>query len=551
MKRILYMPIGRPTNAMDSVSLMREWLYNNRSELAAASIGTNLYGYSYDTIGNRLWSAANLATNTYVANALNQYTSVGRGVLDPPQTAALIYDADGNMTRDGRFLYSYDAENRLRSITARSATSGSLRVLNAYDHRNRRIRKTLQQLHLSVAQPPALPVEIREWQTLETHTFVWDGNNIVLEKVDFADGTTRTFEYFWGMDKSGTEQDAGGVEGLLAVSMDGVFYIPCYDHNGNIVLYISETGGIAAQYTYDPYGNIIESSGPLANEFSFGFSTKYHDREIGTVTYQQRVYGPALGRWFNRDPIGESGGENLYGFVNNYPCLAIDSTGLYLELTISPTVREIRKGRMRQGYLTDDDLTAYDIAYAEFRPRFDAAVSNLKKCCSKKALSNNKACKLIMNPSLKVLVVFEINSHWIPEPEYGNGGVPFAVFNSRTAEDGKKASGIALKDMYNTRTQQPVPLFLYYDENGKTHRESLEALLFHEVTHYDQWLFKDDKRLVPFEDSQDSKDMRRFGSKTEKDAVENENTLRRCCPELNDNHERYYYRLPSQSKRRR
>ena len=53
----------------------------------------------------------------------------------------------------------------------------------------------------------------------ETHTFVWDGNNIVLEKVEFADGTTRTFEYFWSADKSGTEQGAGGVEGLLAVSL--------------------------------------------------------------------------------------------------------------------------------------------------------------------------------------------------------------------------------------------------------------------------------------------------------------------------------------------
>ena len=229
--------------------------------------------------------------------------------------------------RDGRFLYSYDAENRLRSVTARSTTNGALRVLNAYDNRNRRIRKTLQQLHLSVAQPPALPVEIREWQTLETHTFVWDGNNIVLEKVDFADGTARTFEYFWGMDKSGTEQGAGGVEGLLAVSMDGVFYIPCYDHNGNIVLYVSETGGIAAQYTYDPYGNIIESSGPLANVFSFGFSTKYHDRVIGMISYQERVYSPVLGRWLNRDPVEERGGKNLYAFCLNRPCSFVDKTG--------------------------------------------------------------------------------------------------------------------------------------------------------------------------------------------------------------------------------
>ena len=251
-------------------------------------------------------------------------------------------------------------------------------------------------------------------------------------------------------------------------------------------------------------------------------------------------------RWLNRDIIEEKGGVNLYDFVNNNPFFAIDSTGLYLELTISPTVREVRKGTMKFNYDPTADFAAYDKAYAEFRPRFDAAVSNLKKCCSKKGLSNNKACKLIMNPSMKVLVVFEINSHWIPEPEYGNGEAPFRVLRARAADDGKAVDGIALKDMYNTRTQQPVPLFLYYDENGKTHRESLEALLFHEVTHYDQWLFKDDKRLVQFKDSQDSDDMRRFGSQTEKDAVENENTLRRCCPELNDNHERYYYRLPSQ-----
>ena len=326
MKRILKVTVDRPTNATDSVSLVREWLYNRRSELTAATVGTNLYGYSYDTIGNRLWSAANVATNEYAANALNQYTSVGGSAPDAPQTA-FIYDADGNMTRDGRFLYSYDAENRLRSVTARSATNGSLRVLNAYDHRNRRIRKTLQQLHLSVAQPPALPVEIREWQTLETHTFVWDGNNIVLEKVDFADGATRTFEYFWGMDKSGTEQGAGGVEGLLAVSMDGVFYIPCYDHNGNIVLYVSETGGIAAQYTYDPYGNNIESSGPLADVFSFGFSTQYHDRETGMVGYKRRFYRPDLGRWLNRDPIEEEGGENLYVFCGNNSITRYDIDG--------------------------------------------------------------------------------------------------------------------------------------------------------------------------------------------------------------------------------
>ena len=138
----------------------------------------------------------------------------------------------------------------------------------------------------------------------EIHTFIWDGDNIVLERIAFADGTTLTCEYFWGPDKSGTEQGAGGVEGLLAVAIDGVFYIPCYDHNGNIVLYVSEAGNIAARYTYDPYGNITDMSGALATQFSFGFSTKYRDHETGLVAYQRRFYSPGLGRWLNRDPIG-------------------------------------------------------------------------------------------------------------------------------------------------------------------------------------------------------------------------------------------------------
>ena len=306
--------LNRPTNATDSVSLVREWLYNRRSELAAATVGVDSYGYAYDSIGNRLWSAANAVTNSYTANSLNQYTAVSSG-------ANPVYDADGNMTDDGTFAYSYDAENRLVSAYPVLPSVGSVAVENHYDHRHRRVQKDVKRY------------DGKAWETAESRTFVWDGNNIILEKVEFANGTTRTFEYFWGADKSGTEQGAGGVEGLLAVSMDGVFYMPCYDHNGNIVLYVSESGSIAAQHTYAPYGNITDSSGSLANVFSFGFSTKYHDREVNLITYQRRFYRPDLGRWLNRDPIEEDGGENLYAFCENDAISKYDALGCNVTLT--------------------------------------------------------------------------------------------------------------------------------------------------------------------------------------------------------------------------
>ena len=39
-------------------------------------------------------------------------------------------------------------------------------------------------------------------------------------------------------------------------------------------------------------------------------------------------YNPTTGRWLSRDPIGEKGGVNLYGFVENDPLNNVDYIGL-------------------------------------------------------------------------------------------------------------------------------------------------------------------------------------------------------------------------------
>ena len=45
--------------------------------------------------------------------------------------------------------------------------------------------------------------------------------------------------------------------------------------------------------------------------------------------YGYRYYDPLTGRWPSRDPIGEDGGLNLYGFVGNHPTISSDRFGLY------------------------------------------------------------------------------------------------------------------------------------------------------------------------------------------------------------------------------
>ncbi len=44
--------------------------------------------------------------------------------------------------------------------------------------------------------------------------------------------------------------------------------------------------------------------------------------------YGYRYYDPLTGRWPSRDPIGENGGVNLYGFVGNRPLREVDVLGL-------------------------------------------------------------------------------------------------------------------------------------------------------------------------------------------------------------------------------
>lgn len=43
--------------------------------------------------------------------------------------------------------------------------------------------------------------------------------------------------------------------------------------------------------------------------------------------YGHRFYNPDFAQWLNRDPIGEFGGHNVYGFVYNGPLDLFDPDG--------------------------------------------------------------------------------------------------------------------------------------------------------------------------------------------------------------------------------
>jgi RHS repeat-associated protein len=88
-----------------------------------------------------------------------------------------------------------------------------------------------------------------------------------------------------------------------------------------------------ARFDYDAFGRTLQAVGTGVASIPFRFSTKYTDPETSLLYYGYRFYNPSTGRWLSRDPIGERGGANLYGFVNNNPIYWVDPLGLkYAEL---------------------------------------------------------------------------------------------------------------------------------------------------------------------------------------------------------------------------
>lgn len=273
---------------------------------------------AWNNMSSAVWqSVTNLAVLQDGANPDIVTNKIGNVFL--PQTAEqFLYDEDGNLTNDGRWVYTWDAENRLKSMTAKSAIPSGAKVALAfaYDHQGRRIQTVVSNWTGSA------------YAAQSTNKFIYDGWNLIAE-LDAENTLLRS--YTWGLDLSGSEQGAGGVGGLVTVNLVTNVHFAAFDGNGNVMTLLDVTNELAsAEYAYDPFGRPIRGEGPVARSNPFRFSTKYTDHNTDLIYYGLRWYNHAVGRWLSRDPAGEhNGGPALYSLAHNDAIDRIDVLGLW------------------------------------------------------------------------------------------------------------------------------------------------------------------------------------------------------------------------------
>ena len=169
------------------------------------------------------------------------------------------------------------------------------------------------------------------WVQTNEVRYAYDANLVIQER---DTNNLPQVTYTRGADLSGTMEDAGGIGGLLARTDSHLVtvnptrahaYYHC-DGNGNITALADTNGYLQAKYEYDPYGNTIAMSGPLATANLCRFSSKEFHGASGLYYYVYRFYEPTFQRWLTRDP--DPHGPALDRFALNNPIGNLDPFGL-------------------------------------------------------------------------------------------------------------------------------------------------------------------------------------------------------------------------------
>ena len=317
------------------------------------------------------------------------------GNLFVPRTPEVFtYDLDGNLTSDGRWTYTWDAENRLLRVQSRSDTpQGSWRRVEwQYDALGRRIRQTTW----------SWLVQSNLWAVTEDVRMVSDPLLFGRHLLELNATNVLARSYVRGLDLSGTLEGAGGVGGLLWVTLHTASgpaagtQFAAYDGTGNIVaLSAASDGSATARYEYGPFGEPLRVTGPAAGLNPFRFSTKRTDNTTDLVLYEYRAYSPVLGRWPSPDPIGELGFTLLTTGRQPFPGpdLYDDEPGI---------------GANRQPS-KPSELNLYGFALNEPQNRFDPlGLISFDRCSDeKKAILTaawNSVCQMVNDPKFQCCV---------------------------------------------------------------------------------------------------------------------------------------------------
>lgn len=289
-----------------------QYLYDDLNQL----ISEKDHSYSYDSLGNRL-EKNNI---TCTINALHQLLRC--------DNTQYTYDANGNLitkSQNGKQThYRYDALDRLVDVIDQG-----MHTTYTYDNFDRRINKN-GVIH-----------------------YLYHGQN----EIGTIENGQITQLRILGM---GIGAEIGA---SVALELNGVTYMPVYNHNGHAVALFDFMGNRIETYRYSAFGeeSIFDEQGQSkVNSINpWRYSSKRKDPETGFINFGMRYYDPEVARWITLDPIRYEDGPNPYAYLHNNPLNHCDLYGLYTDKV------DLVKGELRNrtSYRNSNNTECTNVPY--------------------------------------------------------------------------------------------------------------------------------------------------------------------------------------------
>jgi RHS repeat-associated protein len=256
------------------------------------------FSYGYDRYGNR-WTQTLTAGSGSWPQPSFTFTGAQNGGVPNNRIDSDSYDAAGNLLNDGPNSYTYDAENRIKSVNSGATTY-------TYDAEGRRVAKTTGGSLTDF-------IYDRQGQVI----LILPSNPTLIE-----------------MNVAGLHL---GTYVLNPGQTDGTFY---YDHSDWLGTERARTNlsGTACETIQSlPFGDGQVINSTCGDVSQRHFNGKERDSESGLDEFGARYYASSMGRFMTSDPIGimkqkfaDPQQWNMYAYARNNPLSAIDVSGQFV-----------------------------------------------------------------------------------------------------------------------------------------------------------------------------------------------------------------------------
>jgi RHS repeat-associated protein len=284
-------PTGNRTQATESTGRTLNWSYDGIYRLTNEAISNDpehvngSVAYGLDPVGNRLSEVSSLggvSSGSFSYNADDEVSTES-------------YDSNGNTLATGGNTFTYDSQNRLRTMNG-----GTVSII--YDAFGNRVAKTANGVTTKyLVEDDVNPTGLSQ----------------VMEEI-VGGAVERAYTY--GLQRISEDQT---VNSAWTVSFYG------YDGAGSVRQLTNSAGAVTDTYEYDAWGNLVNKTGTTPNNYLY--RGEQFDPDLGLYYLRHRYYNPLTGRFISRDPedgkVNDPASLHKYLYAGGDPVNGIDPNG--------------------------------------------------------------------------------------------------------------------------------------------------------------------------------------------------------------------------------